>query len=128
MAALKFAVTQFITCAVLSSIGALIFEPQPFGGLGEAAIPVLYGGFLSVGIAFTLQVIGQRHALASHAAMIMALESVFGAIGGALLLGENMGLRGYLGAALMVSGIVISQLGLVRTSVAVPPDPEPAAP
>lgn len=127
LAALKFAATQFITCAVLSSIGALILEPQPFGGLGEAVIPVLYGGFLSVGIAFTLQVIGQRHALASHAALIMALESVFGAIGGALLLGENMGLRGYVGAALMVSGIVISQLGLARASVTAPPDREPVA-
>lgn len=112
LAALRFAAVQFLTCAVLSSVTALVFEPAPFAGLGEAAIPLLYGGLVSVGIAYTLQVVGQRHALATHAALIMAAESVFGALGGALLLGETMGVPGYLGAALMVTGIVVSQLGL----------------
>ena len=112
LSALRFAVAQFLTCGVLSSLGALLFDPAPFTGLGEAAGPLLYGGLVSVAIAYTLQVVGQRHALATHASLIMATESVFGAIGGALLLGEFMGLRGYLGAALMVTGIVVSQLGL----------------
>lgn len=114
LSALRFASAQFLTCAVLSSLVALIFEPAPFTGLGEAAVPLLYGGLVSVGIAYTLQVVGQRHALATHAALIMAAESVFGALGGALLLGEFMGVQGYLGAALMITGIVVSQVGLPK--------------
>ncbi|MGV8909793.1 MAG: DMT family transporter [Propionicimonas sp.] len=112
LSALRFAAVQFLTCAVLSSLAALVLDPAPFIGLGEAALPLLYGGLVSVGIAYTLQVVGQRHALATHAALIMAAESVFGALGGALLLGESMGVAGYIGAALMVTGIVVSQLGL----------------
>lgn len=112
LAVLRLALVQFLTCAVLSSLGAVVFEPAAFIGLGEAVIPLLYGGLVSGAIAYTLQVVGQRHALATHASLIMATESVFGALGGALLLGENMGLRGYLGAAMMIAGIVVSQLGL----------------
>ena len=122
LSALRFALAQFLTCAVVSSVVALSAEPAPFGGLGEAAIPLLYGGLVSVGIAYTLQVVGQRHALATHAALIMATESVFGALGGALLLSEFMGLRGYAGAALMIIGIVVAQLGTPSTRAA---DPEP---
>ena len=109
---LRFAVAQFTVCAVVSGIIALVVEPHPFTGLHLAAVPILYGGLISVGIAYTLQVVGQRDALATHAALIMSAESVFGALGGALILGENMGLRGYLGAALMMLGITVSQLGL----------------
>jgi drug/metabolite transporter (DMT)-like permease len=117
LSALRFAAAQFVTCAVLSTLAALVFEPDPFGGVGLAMVPLLYGGLVSVGIAFTLQVVGQRHALATHASLIMATESVFGALGGALLLGENMGLRGYLGAALMTTGILVSQIGLPSAPV-----------
>lgn len=116
LSSLRFAAVQFVTCALVSAAGALLFERVPFSGVDQAVVPILYGGVLSVGVAFTLQVVGQRDALATHAALIMAMESVFGAIGGALLLGENMGLRGYLGAALMVTGIVVSQWGMASTS------------
>lgn len=112
LSALRFAAAQFITCAGISSLAALLADPAPFGGLGAAVIPVLYGGLISVGIAYTLQVVGQQHALATHASLIMAAESLFGALGGALILHEFMGMRGYLGAALMITGIVVSQLGL----------------
>ncbi|MFZ0530334.1 MAG: DMT family transporter [Propionicimonas sp.] len=112
LSALRFAVAQFATCAVLSALLALVAEPAPFAGLGSAIVPLLYGGLVSVGIAYTLQVVGQRHALATHASLIMATESVFGALGGALLLGESMGLRGYVGAALMLTGVLVSQVRL----------------
>jgi drug/metabolite transporter (DMT)-like permease len=118
LSALRFAVTQFVTCAVLSSLGALVLDPAPFTGLSEAAVPLLYGGLVSVAIAYTLQVVGQRHALATHASLIMATESVFGAIGGTLLLQEFMGVRGYVGAALMIAGIVVSQVGLPSAALA----------
>lgn len=114
--ALRFAVTQFATCAVLSAVAAAVAEPAPLAHVADAWLPLLYGGVVSVGIAYTLQVVGQRHALATHASLIMATESVFGAIGGAWLLAESMGVRGYTGAALMVAGILISQLGTPSTA------------
>lgn len=107
--ALRFAIAQFAWCAALSVPAALLLDAAPFTGLVEGIVPLLYGGLISVGIAYTLQVIAQRDALASHAALIMSAEAVFGALGGALLLSENMGPRGYFGAALMAFGIVIAQ-------------------
>jgi len=118
LSALRFSISQFAWCAVLSAPAALLLDPRPFAGLGEGIVPLLYGGLISVGIAYTLQVIGQRDALASHAALIMSAESVFGALGGALLLGENMGPRGYFGAALMAAGIALTQW---RMDVSHPP-------
>lgn len=110
----RLSVVQFLTCAGLSLIAALGFEPTPLAGLDRAVVPILYGGLLSVGVAYTLQVVAQRDALPSHAALLLALESVFGVLGGALLLGESMTARGYVGCVLMFVGIVASQLGPAR--------------
>jgi drug/metabolite transporter (DMT)-like permease len=111
LSALRFSAVQFASCSLVSVVAAFFTDEVPFGGIDQAIIPLLYGGVLSVGIAYTLQVVGQRDALPTHAALIMALEAVFGALGGAVILGEDMGFRGYCGAVLMVIGIVISQLG-----------------
>ena len=62
------------------------------------------------GIGYTLQVIAQRDAIASHAAIILSLEAVFAAIAGAWLLDESLQLRGYFGCALMLSGMLVAQL------------------
>lgn len=107
---LKLSFIQFVTCSALSMIVALIFEEITLSGLTQALIPILYGGFFSVGIAYTLQVVGQKHAKPSHAALILSMESVFAAIGGLLILNERMEVRGYAGCALMLSGILLSQL------------------
>jgi len=63
-----------------------------------------------VGIAYTLQVVGQKHAPSSHAAILMSLEAVFAAVGGWLLLGERLTSRQYLGCTLMLTGMLVSQL------------------
>lgn len=126
LSTLRFAAVQFITCSVFSAVIALFAEPTPFTGIAEAWWPLVYGGVFSVGVAFTLQVVAQRDALAAHAALILAMESVFGALGGAIFLSESMTLRGYLGAALMVIGMVVAQLGIVRAQRAVPPSGTPA--
>ena len=107
---LRLAAAQFAGCSVVSALASPLAEAAPFTGVWEAIVPLLYGGLLAGGVAFTFQVLAQRDARPAHASLIMALETVFGALGGALLLGENMGLRGYLGAALMVVGVVVSQL------------------
>lgn len=109
--ALQLSATQFGACALLSAGAALALEADPFGGLAPALGAVLYGGLLAVGVAYTLQVVAQRHAKASHAAMLLSLEAVFGALGGWLLLDEVMSARMLLGAALMMAGILISLRG-----------------
>lgn len=109
--ALELSALQFGTCAVLAGVSAVIIEPEPFAGLGPALGAVLYGGLLAVGLAYTLQVVAQREAKASHAAMILSLEAVFGAVGGWLLLDEQMTGRMLLGAGLMMAGILVSLAG-----------------
>lgn len=111
---LQLSLVQFMTCSALSLICAFAFEKVTLSGLMQAALPILYGGVCSVGIAYTLQVVGQKNAKASHAALIMSLEAVFGALGGLIILNENLGARGYLGCALMLAGILISQYPNLR--------------
>jgi len=119
LSVLRLAAIQFVACSVVSALLSPLVDDAPFAGLAQAWVPLLYSGLLAGGVAFTLQVVAQRDALAAHASLIMALESVFGALGGALILGENMGVRGYVGAALMVAGIAVSQV--VATSKATKP-------
>lgn len=107
---LKLSFIQFATCSILSLITAFIFEDITLSGISSAFIPILYGGLLSVGVAYTLQVVAQKDAKPSHAAIILSMESVFGAIGGAVLLGESMSGRGYVGCALILAGILVSQI------------------
>ena len=101
---------QFTACSVLSLITAVCFEVITLQGLFQAAIPILYGGGLSVGVAYTLQVVAQRHAHPAHAAILLSLEAVFAALGGWLILGETLTPRGLLGCSLMLLGMLLSQL------------------
>ncbi|WP_261830605.1 DMT family transporter [Inconstantimicrobium mannanitabidum] len=107
---LKLSCIQFATCSVLSLITALIFEQITIIGISNAIVPILYGGLLSVGVAYTLQVVAQKNAKPSHAAIILSMESVFGAIGGAIILGETMSTKGYIGCILILAGILLSQI------------------
>ncbi len=108
--ALPIAVLQFAVTAILSSIVALLLETPTLPGLRDAVWAILYGGLLSVGVAYTLQVVAQRDARPAHAAIILSLEAVFAVIGGALLLGEMLTLRGLAGCVLMLAGMLVSQL------------------
>ena len=108
--ALPIAVLQFAVTAILSGIAALWLETPTLPGLRGAVWAILYGGLLSVGVAYTLQVVGQRDAHPTHAAIILSLEAVFAVIGGVLLLGETLTPRGLMGCALMLAGMLVSQL------------------
>ena len=114
--ALKLCIVQFLTCSFLSMMAAFAFEKITLTGLEMALIPILYGGLCSVGIAYTLQVFAQKHAKPSHAAIIMSMESVFASLGGLFILHEYLGIRGYLGCLLMLSGMLIAQLPNIVTS------------
>ncbi|NDV20456.1 EamA family transporter [Pseudodesulfovibrio sp. JC047] len=108
--ALKLSLIQFIACAFLSMVGAFATEEITLTGLIGAAPSIAYGGLMSVGVAYTLQVVAQRDAQPAHAAIILSLESVFGVIGGCLMLGEVLTMRALIGCGLMLVGMVLSQL------------------
>ncbi len=109
---------QFTTCAVLSFLTALVVEDIRIDGIIAAAWPILYGGLISVGIAYTLQLIGQRRTPPSHAAILLGLEAVFAAIGGWALLNETLSSRALVGCSLMLAGVIVSQLRIRRRAVA----------
>ena len=107
---LKLAFIQFAACSVLSMATALVFEEIHLSGILQAGVPILYGGALSVGIAYTLQVVAQRSAHPAHAAILLSLEAVFAALGGWIILNESLTLRGLSGCGLMLAGMLLSQL------------------
>ncbi len=107
---IQLACIQFAVCSLLSLITAAALETMTLQGLMGAALPILYGGLLSVGVAYTLQVVAQRDARPAHAAIILSLESVFAALGGWLLLGELLSARALVGCSLMMAGMLLSQL------------------
>jgi drug/metabolite transporter (DMT)-like permease len=107
--AVKLSSAQFATCSILSLITAFALEDISIGGIYLALIPILFGGIMSVGVAYTLQAVGQRYAKPAHAAIALSMEAVFAAIGGMLILKETMNLRGYFGCALMLAGMLITQ-------------------
>jgi len=109
--AVKLAITQFLVTGVLSLVAAFLFEQPSFAQLQAGLLPLLYASFLSVATAYTLQVVAQKWADPAHAAIILSLEGAFAALGGWWLLGEQLGVRGLLGAAVMLAGMLISQVG-----------------
>ncbi len=101
---------QFAVCAVISLLMAVLLEEIQLDAIVQAAPAIAFGGILAVGIGFTLQVVAQKDALASHAAIILSLEAVFAAIAGWLVLNEVLSLRGFIGCSLMLCGMLVAQL------------------
>lgn len=112
---LRLALLQFAVCAVVSLALAIALEKIELTAIIVAGPALLYGGLLGVAVGFTLQVIAQKHAIASHAAIILSLEAVFAAIAGAIFLSESLALKGYIGCALMFSGMLLAQLWPKKT-------------
>ena len=107
---LKFSMLQFFICGSLSIICAVCTENIEISAIKSAGIPILYGGLMSVGVAYTCQILGQRDADPTFASIVFSTESVFSAIGGAIILNEIMSGRGYMGCVLIFIGIILSQL------------------
>lgn len=104
------AFVQNATCSGLSLAVSAVLEQNSLAAYGAATLPILYGGVLSVGVAYTLQVVAQRRAKPTHAAIILSLEAVFAALGGRIFLGEVVSPRGLVGCSLMFVGMLLSQL------------------
>ena len=102
---------QFFTAAVINTVLALIFEsPIAMGEVKNCILPLLFLGIGSSGIAYTLQIIGQRGTNPAAASILMSLESVFGIVGSALFLSERMSAREYIGCAIVFVAVIISQI------------------
>lgn len=105
---------QFFVAALVNLIVALFAErPISLSAVGENILPLLYLGICSSGIAYTLQIVGQKHAHPAAAAVILSLESVFGVIGSAVLLGERMSAREYIGCVIVFLAVVLSQIDVI---------------
>lgn len=107
---IRLSIVQFFVCGVVCLLLSLIFEDMSAQNVSQAVPAILYGGVLSVGLGYTLQVVAQRNAIPSHAAIIFSMESVFAALAAWLILGETLSSRAMLGCALMLIGMLIAQL------------------
>ena len=110
MNSFQLATGQFAICALLNIMVAFSIEPVNAGKILEAAVPILYGGILSVGIGYTLQVIAQKKAHPAYASIILSMEAVFAALGGWMVLHESLSQRSLAGCVLMLAGMVIVQV------------------
>lgn len=112
---LRLALIQFAVCSLLSLPMALILERGARSDLLMAAPALAYAGLLSIGLGYTGQIVAQQQAQASHAAIILSLESAFAALFGWAVLGESLSLPQMVGCALMLVGMLLTQLSSLRS-------------
>ncbi|HTJ95470.1 MAG TPA: DMT family transporter [Pararobbsia sp.] len=107
---LALSLVQFVATGLISLSVAAFVEPISPGAIRAALPAILYGGGLSVGVAYTIQVVAQKRASPAHAAVIFSMEGLFAAIAGWLVLGETLSWRAIGGCALMLAGLLVCQL------------------
>ena len=106
----KLSCIQFLVCGAVAFIIMLFTERFDFAMVRAAAVPILYTGIMSTGVAYTLQTVGQKGMNPTVAALILSMESVFSALAGFLLLHQVLSKRELLGCALMFVAIILAQL------------------
>lgn len=107
----RMSMVQFFVAAIVNLIIALIAEsPLDFPLVADNILPILFLGIGSSGVAYTLQIIGQKGVNPAVASIILSLESVFGVIGTALFLGQTLSPREYIGCAVVLAAVVLSQI------------------
>lgn len=107
---IKLSCTQFAINALLSGMGMLVFETPSLSAILACWLPICYTGILSGGLAYTLQIIGQRYTGPIIASLLLSLESVFSVLFGWLLLNQALSGRELLGCALMFAAILLAQV------------------
>lgn len=100
---------QFFVNAVLSAVVMVLFETPVWENIAACAVPLLYTGVLSSGVAYSLQILGQQRLESAPASLIMSLESVFAVLAGWLVLGDRLNAVELLGCALVFAGVLLSQ-------------------
>ena len=106
----RLSLLQFFVVAVESSIAAVLLETPSIAQFGENLLPIAYCGIFSSGVAYTLQIIGQKDLHPAIASLIMCMESVFSALGGWLILHQSLSARESVGCALIFVAVVLAQL------------------
>lgn len=101
---------QFFVCGVISMIGAFWFEAPDLGAILAGWLPILYAGVLSCGVAYTLQIVGQKNMDPTVASLILSLESVFSVLAGWVILHQTLSIREMAGCVLMFLAIILAQL------------------
>lgn len=101
---------QSFVCAALSAVIMFLTEQPRIENIAACALPLGYAGFLSMGIAYSLQIIGQKHVEPTPASLIMSLESVFAVLFGWLLLKETMAIHEIAGCVLVFAAVILSQI------------------
>lgn len=102
--------TQFFVVGVLSVICMFVFETPQLANINAAIVPIMYSGFLSSGVAYTLQIVGQKHTQPAVASLLMCLESVFAVLAGWVVLHEALSQRELIGCAVMFVAIILTKL------------------
>lgn len=101
---------QFLVVMVLSSLAAALTETATWQAIIDCAVPLLFAGILSSGVAFSLQILGQQHLPPEPASLIMSLESVFAVLAGWVILGQTLRPIEALGCCLVFAGVILCQL------------------
>lgn len=101
---------QFFVCGVISTAIAFIFENPSFSAILSGWLPILYAGVLSCGVAYTLQIVGQKNMDPTVASLILSLESVFSVLAGWVILHQTLSVRELFGCVLMFLAIILAQL------------------
>ncbi len=106
----KMSCIQFFICALLSIIFMLIFEHPVMSNILMCWLPIGYAGIFSSGVAYTLQIIAQKHTQPTVASLILSMESMFAALSGWVLLNESLSKKELLGCALIFIAVILAQL------------------
>lgn len=101
---------QFLTAGIISAVPMIFTETPTWDGIFAAKLPILYAGVMSCGVAYTLQILGQKNYNPTIAVLILSLESCFSVLGGFLILHETLSARELCGCALMFVAIILAQL------------------
>lgn len=107
---LRLSFVQFLTAGIFSTIAALIFETPKLETIIACSGPILYTAIMVVGVAYTLQIIGQKSTDPTIAAIILSMESLFAVISGGIFLGETMTIKEIIGCILMLVAVIITQV------------------
>ncbi len=106
----KLSCIQFLVCGILSMIPALTLEHPQISSILTAWLPILYAGVMSCGVAYTLQVVGQKNVNPTVASLILSLESCISVLAGWVLLDQKLSIKELLGCVIMFAAIILAQL------------------
>ena len=103
---------QFLVAGVLAIVCMFLFEEPSMANIWDARVSILYAGVMSCGVAYTLQILGQKDTDPTTATLLMSLESVFAALSGWVLLNEALSMKELFGCALVFVAVILAQIPL----------------